>query len=362
MATRKLPFGLKAPSRGTLIFSSIVIGISGVVYGSNYYSKQSHQRLYDRVTWLADRPLGVRMPRKVTIYIAPPPGDGMDKSRVWFREYVKPVLYKAAVDYEIREGRNNGDIEAMICEEIRQKRKAAKEGTKPAMVVAAKAGNPFSPVPVQQNEIDGIIAIGRVAWKEVLNGLAKGCEASLKDEKIEEVKPEAVAIVDEKSTTPEDNNNQPEQLSFQGETNHRDEDAPLAGEPAVVVSASGDENSQDFALVDGNMVTEEEPAFSLPPSFPPVMYIPHNNVIGWYNIPYRLYMWAADYKRVDWIGEYSVAVALNERKPLEESEIDVGQEEKKYWLGDEAKEMLANDTPIKLDDRVREHLTTFVRS
>jgi Inner membrane protein import complex subunit Tim54 len=29
------------------------------------------------------------MPRKVTIYIAPPPGDAMDKSRVWFREYVK---------------------------------------------------------------------------------------------------------------------------------------------------------------------------------------------------------------------------------------------------------------------------------
>ncbi|KAI9288937.1 mitochondrial import inner membrane translocase subunit Tim54 [Umbelopsis sp. AD052] len=364
MTTRKLPFGLKAPSRGTVIFGSIVFGISGIVYGSNYYSKQSHQRLYDRVTWLADRPLGVReMPRKVTIYIAPPPGDGMDKSRVWFREYVKPVLYKAAVDYEVREGRNNGDIEAMICEEIRQKRKAAKEGTAPPMVAAAKPGSPFSPVPVQQNEIDGIIAIGRVAWREVLNGLAKGCEAPLKDEKIEEVKPEAAAIADEKSATPEEtsNNNQPEQLSFQEEPNNREDDAPLAGEPAVVVTTSGD-NSQDYTLVDGNMVSEEEPAFSLPPSFPPVMYIPHNNVIGWLNIPYRLFLWAADYKRVDWIGEYSVAVALNERKPLEKNEIDVGQAEKKYWLGDEAKEMLTNDTPIKLDDRVREHLTTFVRS
>jgi mitochondrial import inner membrane translocase subunit TIM54 len=274
------------------------------------------------------------------------------------------VLYKAAVDYEIREGRNNGDIESMICEEIRQKRKAAKEGTEPAMVVAAKPGSPFSPVPVKQNEIDGIIAIGRVAWREVLNGLAKGCEAPLTDEKIEEVKPEAGAIADEKAATTENsssNNEQPEQLSFQEESNNPNEEAPLAGEPAVVVSAS-DDNSQDYALVDGNMVAEEEPAFSLPPSFPPVMYIPHHNVIGWLNIPYRLYMWAADYKRIDWIGEYAIAVALNERKPLEQSEIDVGQEEKKYWLGDEAKEMLTNDAPIKLDDRVREHLTTFVRS
>jgi hypothetical protein len=33
------------------------------------------------------------MPRKVTIYIAPPPGDGFEKSRVWFREYVKVNEY-----------------------------------------------------------------------------------------------------------------------------------------------------------------------------------------------------------------------------------------------------------------------------
>lgn len=29
------------------------------------------------------------MPRKVTIYISAPPGDGLEKSRTWFREYVK---------------------------------------------------------------------------------------------------------------------------------------------------------------------------------------------------------------------------------------------------------------------------------
>lgn len=33
------------------------------------------------------------MPRKVTVYIAGPPGDGLEKSRVWFREYVKVSLY-----------------------------------------------------------------------------------------------------------------------------------------------------------------------------------------------------------------------------------------------------------------------------
>lgn len=29
------------------------------------------------------------MPRKVTVYISAPPGDSLEKSRNWFREYVK---------------------------------------------------------------------------------------------------------------------------------------------------------------------------------------------------------------------------------------------------------------------------------
>lgn len=282
----------------------------------------------------------------------------------------QPILYKAAVDYEVREGRNNGDIESMICEEIRQKRMAAKEGTDSVMQVTGKPGNPFSPVPVNYNESDGIIAIGRVAWREVLNGLAKGCEASLKDEVKEEVKTEAktedAQIAGEASTGSEEakddlGQNRPEPLSFQEESIQPEEQGSLAGELPVVVSAS-DEIMQGSESGDVSITSEEEPSFSLPPSFPPVMYIPHDNIIGWLNIPYRLYLWAADYKRIEWIGEYAVAVALNNRKPLERDEIDMGNSEKRYWVGDDAKEMIANDTPITLEDRVREHLTTFVRS
>lgn len=38
------------------------------------------------------------MPRKVTVYISAPPGDGLEKSRNWFREYVKVKcdIFKAA--------------------------------------------------------------------------------------------------------------------------------------------------------------------------------------------------------------------------------------------------------------------------
>lgn len=33
------------------------------------------------------------MPRKVVVYISAPPGDGLEKSRNWFREYVKVNYY-----------------------------------------------------------------------------------------------------------------------------------------------------------------------------------------------------------------------------------------------------------------------------
>ncbi|KAJ2956563.1 hypothetical protein NQZ79_g7596 [Umbelopsis isabellina] len=377
MTARRLPFGIKAPSRGTIIFGSVVAGISGVVYASNYYTTQARQRLFDKVSFLADRPLGVHdMPRKVTIYLAPPPGDSLEKSRVWFREYVKPVLYKAAVDYEVREGRNAGDIESMICEEIRQKRKAAKEGIEPTTQVVGKPGNPFSPVPVKHNESDAILAIGRIAWGEVLNGLAKGCEAPLKDKVTVETSSSAVNDGEPNSdTVSSESGNQiivtedseqlidqkPVEVSFEEESGNAENNISKAGEQPILVSTSS-EFSADSGSDNVPLIDDEEPSFSLPPAFPAVMYIPHENVIGWSNVPYRLYMWAADYKRVDWIGEYAVAVALNQRQPLKENEIDVGHSEKRYWVGDEAKEKVANDKPITLEDKVREHLSTFVRS
>jgi import inner membrane translocase subunit TIM54 len=290
----------------------------------------------------------------------------------------QPVLYRAAVDYEVREGRNAGDIESMICEEIRQKRKAAKDGIEPNTQVVGRPGNPFAPVPVKHNESDAIVAVGRIAWGEVLNGLAKGCEASLKDEVIVESKDstekEGEQAIDSVSseadklvTAPEKleqlSDQEPVEVSFREETGTLEENVSKAGEQPIFVSTSteftADSDASNVALIEEE---EEEPSFSLPPTIPAVMYIPHENIIGWVNVPYRLYMWAADYKRVEWIGEYAIAVALNQRKPLEQHEIDVGQNEKRYWVGDEAKERVANDKPITLEDKVREHLSTFVRS
>ncbi|KAI8973040.1 mitochondrial import inner membrane translocase subunit Tim54 [Pilobolus umbonatus] len=333
-----LPFGLKTPSRGTLIFAGIAGGVSGLLYTSNAHAEQSRKRLASRVSFLAEKPCGVlEAPRKVVVYISAPPGDGLEKSRNWFREYVKPVLVAGAVDYEVKEAKEAGQIEAAVIEEIRKRRKEADkvvETVDEKMEIHNK--NPFSTrefIKSVGNEVktDGVLAIGRNAYREVLSGLAKGCEASLEDPVVVEEKKEEVNDIKEEVT------------------DIKEEDAA----DKVVIPAM----ETEVILSDEE---EKKDHFSLPPSFDPVIYIPHRNIIGWTNIPYRLYMWYADYKRIEEVGEPVVAAVLNHTRPMNESDADKGQDEKKYWIGDEkVEELKAKDEPIVIDSRILKELRTY---
>lgn len=172
-------------------------------------------------------------------------------------------------------------------------------------------------------EADGILAIGRCAYREVLSGLSKGCDASL-------------AVVEE---TPV------EEVKTETNKEEMEDNAPVE-EKNEIMTDSPKEDEVDH--------------FSLPPKFVPVMYIPHVNVIGWTNLPYRLYMWYADYKRIDDVGKYVVAAVLNQTRPFEERDADLGQDEKKYWIGHETAELIKeNDTPIVVDERIVDKLSTY---
>ncbi|KAG2199998.1 hypothetical protein INT47_000348 [Mucor saturninus] len=146
-------------------------------------------RLAQRVSFLADRPCGVhKMPRKVTVYITAPPGDGLEKSRTWFREYVKPILVAGAVDYEIKEAKSPNHIETSIMEEIVQHRREAAEAasiTETAKYEQLKINsNAGFTSPVEnlnnnkKNKVvsDDILGIGRNENREVLCTLGKGCD------------------------------------------------------------------------------------------------------------------------------------------------------------------------------------------
>ncbi|KAG2192217.1 hypothetical protein INT47_006585, partial [Mucor saturninus] len=177
-----MPFGLKVPSKNTLISSGVAGGFAGLVYSSNKYAQDARTRLAQRVSFLADRPCGVHeMPRKVTVYITAPPDDGLEKSRTWFREYVK----------EIKEAKSPNQIEASVMKEIIQSRREPAEASSNTESadhgpLEIKSNTGFtSPVDNMNNKkksevvYDGILAIGRNTYREVLSALGRGCDTIL---------------------------------------------------------------------------------------------------------------------------------------------------------------------------------------
>ncbi|KAI8359129.1 inner membrane protein import complex subunit Tim54-domain-containing protein [Choanephora cucurbitarum] len=329
-----LPFGFKAPSRGTLIFSGLAGAISGLVYTSNKHSEESRTKLAQRVSFLADRPCGVNeTPRKVLVYISAPPGDSLEKSRNWFREYVKPILVAGAIDYEVKEAKSEGQIESSVMQDIVQLRRQSTQQHKREELETSttpQLTGPYSMLKLQEEkeehhpDYDGILAIGRNAYREVLSGLSKGCDAD--PNKIEKT----------------------ETVSEEVSSEQPKEDQQLE-ENTVAVDQIEQEDSVDH--------------FSLPPKFSPIMYIPHVNIIGWSNIPYRLYMWYADYKRIEDVGNYVVAAVLNQTRPMTKEDADKGNEERVYWIGDEqVEEKAKNDPPIVIDDRIIDNLSTYTTS
>ncbi|CAO3624420.1 unnamed protein product [Mucor fragilis] len=357
-----LPFGLKAPSKGTLIFSGVAGAISGIVYTSNKNAEDARRRLAQRVSFLADRPCGVHeMPRKVLVYISAPPGDGLEKSRNWFREYVKPILVAGAIDYEIKEARSTGQIENSVIEEVVKLRRETEEGSKSVeenqeqvdnVEMIGHSNNPFTSPQMNnmlknkaanKSDYDGILAIGRNAYREVLSGLSKGCDASLAV--VEEEEKASEKVTEEPVSQPEDNNEVQDQQSEQ-----------IEAAPVTLVEQHTETEDVGMEL----QPKEEESYFSLPSKFSPVMYVPHVNIIGWSNIPYRLWMWYFDNKRIDEVGKYVVAAVLNNTRPIEERDADLGQQEKKYWIGDEeVEELKKNDGPIVIDERIFDKLSTY---
>ncbi|KAG2211234.1 hypothetical protein INT47_006354 [Mucor saturninus] len=148
-----MPFGLKVPSKNTLIFSGVAGGIAGLVYSSNKYAQDARTRLAQRISFFANRPFG-KMPRKYTVYITAPPGDGLGKSRTWFREYVKAAILQPTDEtFTEAAAAAVGNAESADHEQLEN-----------------RSNTGFtSPVDKKKSEVvsDAILTVGRNAYREV---------------------------------------------------------------------------------------------------------------------------------------------------------------------------------------------------
>lgn len=184
---------LRIPSRNWLIFWGVVGSLSGMYFYDRYERQNKRQLWKDRVSQFAAAPMGaLDLPRKVKVYIAPPPADYLDISMSHFRQYIKPILVAAAVDYEVMTENRQGEIRYMVAEEIRNKRR--KSLGQPTSELDPENRKDALDRQIEQNlnrdQAGGVIIVGRGAYKEYMNGIQEGWLGPLEDPNPKE--PEAV--------------------------------------------------------------------------------------------------------------------------------------------------------------------------
>ena len=173
----------KLPSRNWSIFWAVTGSITTAIVYDKREKKRATAKWRSAVAPLATEPItgASQLPRKLTIYLEAPPGDGLRSAQDHFIEYAKPVLSASGLDWEFVQGRQQGDVRAAVAEKIRRSRRQQERPTEDAPRtdedvvddVRKKVGIP------EYQGIKGDIVVGRHAWKEYVRGLHEGWLGSL---------------------------------------------------------------------------------------------------------------------------------------------------------------------------------------
>lgn len=175
----------KLPSRNWMIFWTLSSALAATIIYDRREKKRATARWARAVEHLAKRPLDnpSQMPRKVTIYLEAPPGDGLRVAQDHYSEYIKPVLAASGLDWDFVQGRQQGDIRAAVAERVRRRRRTQEKD------VAAGAGADAGDLATEEDRLDawrqahgvplydgvrGDVVVGRHAWKEYTRGLHEG--------------------------------------------------------------------------------------------------------------------------------------------------------------------------------------------
>ncbi|WYZ35170.1 hypothetical protein EsH8_I_001446 [Colletotrichum jinshuiense] len=168
----------RLPSRNWMIFLSITAVCSAAVIYDKREKKRATARWARAVAPLAKEPISSasELPRKLTVLLEAPPGDGLRVAQDHFLEYVKPILAASGLDWEFVQGRQQGDVRAAVAEKIRRRRSReerpevellpTEENLRDAVRMKNGITEPEGPA--------GDIVIGRHTWKEYVRGLHEG--------------------------------------------------------------------------------------------------------------------------------------------------------------------------------------------
>ncbi|UNI15047.1 mitochondrial import inner membrane translocase subunit tim54 [Purpureocillium takamizusanense] len=168
----------KLPSRNWMIFWAVTGAFTTAIIYDKRETKRATAKWRHAVEPLSREPIGKasQLPRKLTIYLEAPPGDGLRVAQDHFIEYVKPVLSASGMDWEFVQGRQQGDVRAAVAEKIRRARMAdERPGEELAKTEESMVTDLRKRMGVPEYEgVKGDIVIGRHTWKEYIRGLHEG--------------------------------------------------------------------------------------------------------------------------------------------------------------------------------------------
>ncbi|KAF9315970.1 mitochondrial import inner membrane translocase subunit tim54 [Podila horticola] len=339
----------RLPSRGWMIFWATVGTLGGLVTRDHYLTVAAKKRVSDKVDVLAKQSCGVQdMPRKVTVYLTAPPGDGIHKTRHYFKQFVKPVFDAAALDYEVREGLSEGQIQAMVAADVRRRRRVAA-----GKISELTEEEQLKPIVPMKSVSDGIVVLGRIALGEVLQGYNDGCLQSLDDP--EPIVVETKIVETTQETTPEPSTESTPVPSEASEPSESSETVvtPTPEDTKASTEAKKEETKEEKPAP--LPIPQDEAYFSVPPTgLEPVGYIPFKNLTGFRNFHKKIFALFNSYDCVEYAGGSVMKVAFAQTKDMEAEDLDIGRDEEPLF------QKYRGPVEINILDRVREQVKIFV--
>ncbi|ODV88916.1 hypothetical protein CANCADRAFT_20078, partial [Tortispora caseinolytica NRRL Y-17796] len=324
----------RLPSRNWSIFWLVVGSITGGIIYDRREKKRIRNEWCERVSYLAKEPLSpLAMPRKVIVYMAPPPGDHIGVTEEHFRHYVKPILVAGALDFEVKKGMAQGEIRNMVANDIRNKRTGNVEGPDELL-------QPLNELLTRDNT-GGVLCIGRGAYREYIDGVHEGWLGPT--DNTSEAADEAV-----KKTAIENPTETAAETAAET-TEVKEKNEPKKVPKAWIRPADYNEAEIDPRIKD--MVPD------------PVAYVPQQHILGFRNTPLRTYWYFTRRHLADRVGEATAAAVIGSTRAWREEDSLKGIEEVANWptkwkrtAEEKGSEWIQ---PLVTDARVTEHLKVY---
>lgn len=310
---------LKLPSRNWFIFLSITGSFTTALLYDRQQKKKAQQRWCNLVSHMANEPVPTNiMPRRITIFLSAPPGDGLRVAREHFHEYIKPILVAGALDWEVIEGRREGEVRAGLAEKIRKARQRNDDAPQLEIATGSKHDGQDLVEELRRkggikewNGLQGDLVLGRHTWKEYIRGLHEGWLGPLDppptpDNVSSSTRPEGHRGSQEPDFTSEtvsaDSISGSQDLIQPQETTP-DPPVPPPPPPAKKTSLIP-------AYISSSAYHTRSLPSSIPPNLPPSLPLPFPHLLGFLNTPTRLYRFLTQRKLAEETGALVAGMVL----------------------------------------------------